>query len=68
MDTIGADRPFRRGSPPASRPADYESMRPSLPRIASDLQRSLYRSLVIGALRHVFTTCAVSWSAELQTG
>jgi hypothetical protein len=36
--------------------------------MASDLQRSLYRSPVIGALRHVFTTCAVSWSAELQTG
>jgi hypothetical protein len=40
------------------RPADYEAMRPSLPRMASfrdDLQRSPYRSPVIGALRHVFT-------------
>jgi hypothetical protein len=36
--------------------------------MAFDLQRSLYRSPVIGALRHVFTMCAVSWSAELQTG
>jgi hypothetical protein len=47
---------------------DRQIMSPSLPRMASDLQRNLYRSPVIGALRHVFTTCAVSWPAELQTG
>jgi len=36
--------------------------------MAFDLQRSLYRSPVIVALRHVFITCAVSWPTELQTG
>jgi hypothetical protein len=36
--------------------------------MASDLQRILHRRPAIGALRHVFTTYAVSWSAELQTG